>query len=41
MLKSSYPDAVDNIEINVNGANIFADPSQTKPSIIFKAKARI
>ena len=41
MLKSTYPDAVDYVEINVNGANIYADPSETHPSVIFKAKTRI
>lgn len=38
MLKSSYPDAVDYVEINVNGANIYADPSETHPSVIFRKK---
>ena len=37
MLKASHPEAVNHI----NNTNIFADPSKTNPSIIFKLKERL
>ena len=40
-LKSTYSDAKDRVTINVNGKDIYADPSQTNPSVIFKEKTRL